>query len=178
MERISVNKEQWLDIVGWEGFYQISDMGRLRSLQRPFVPQDRILKACLDSDGYLFAGLFKNGKRLACPKIHRLVLEAFVGLRPSGMEGRHKDGNKLNNRLDNIEWATHEVNELDKSEHGTVLCGSKIGTSKLTENEVSEIRMLWATSRFTYNQSVLARMFKVGQFCIWSIIHRKTWKHI
>lgn len=168
--------EIWRDITGWEGFYQISNMGRFKSLKRSFVIRDRILKVCVDKYGYLFASLFKNGKRLACPKIHRLVLEMFVSSRPPGMECRHKDGNKLNNRLDNIEWTTHEVNELDKYKHGTIMYGSKNGYAKLTEDNVIEIRRLWKTGEFT--QWGLAHRFGVHQFCIWSIIHRKTWKHV
>lgn len=171
-----MNKEQWKDINGWEGFYQISNMGRLKSLKRPFVPVDKILKSCVDRDGYLFAGLFRCGKRLGCPKIHRLVLEAFVGTRPCGMECRHIDGDKKNNRLDNIEWATHEVNEFDKYGHGTIMHGSKNGYSKLTEEDVILIRKLWKTGRYT--QWGLAHKFGVHQFCIWSLIHKKTWKHV
>lgn len=168
--------EEWRDISGWEGFYQISDFGRLKSLKRPFVSKDKILKACVDLKGYLFAGLFKNNKRLACPKIHRLVLEAFVGPRPNNFECRHKDGNKTNNRLSNIEWSTHVINERDKYSHGTIMYGSKNGYSKLKETDVIEIRKLWETGNFT--QWALAHKFNVGQSCIWSIIHRKSWKHI
>lgn len=170
------NKEEWRDISGWEGFYQISNLGRLKSLKRLFVPKDRILKPCVDRKGYLFAGLFKNGKRLACPKIHRLVLETFVGLRPVGLEGRHKDGDKTNNRLSNIEWSTHIINEHDKYKHGTIMYGSKNGYSKLKETDVVEIRKLWETGNFT--QWALANKFGVHQSCVWSIIHRKRWKHI
>ena len=171
-----MNQEEWKDIDGWKGFYQISNWGRLKSLKRPFVPKDRNLKACVDQDEYPVAGLFKNGKRLACPKIHRLVLEVFVGKRPFGLEGRHIDGHKTNNRLDNLEWATHEVNELDKYRHGTIMCGSKNGYSKLTEESVVEIRQLWKTGRFT--QWDLANRFGVNQSCIWSVIHKKRWKHV
>lgn len=170
------SEERWKDINGWEGFYQISDFGRLKSLKRPFVPVDRILRPCVDKYGYLFAGLFRMGKRLACPKMHRLVLEAFVGPRPDGMECRHIDGERKNNKLDNIEWAMHETNELDKYGHGTILCGSNVGTSKLTESAVLEIRALWKTGRYT--QWGLAHQFGVHQYCIWSIIHRKSWRHV
>jgi hypothetical protein len=171
-----MNNEEWRDIAGWKGFYQISNMGRIRTLKRKFVPKTRVLKACIDKYGYAFAGLFKNNKRLACPKIHRLVLETFVGPRPPGMECRHKDGNKLNNKLDNIEWATHDVNESDKYIHDTIMYGSKNGFSKLTEEDVIEIRLLWKTGKFT--QWALAHRFNVHQFCIWSIIHRKSWKRV
>ena len=170
------NKEEWRDIFGWEGLYEISNLGRLKSLKRLFVPKDRILKTCVDRDGYLFAGLFRNGKRLSCAKVHRLVLEAFVGQRPSGFECRHKDGDKTNNRLSNVEWSTHIVNERDKYNHGTTMTGSKNGYSKLQEADVIEIRKLWGTGNFT--QWALAHKFNVGQFCVWSIIHRKTWKHV
>ena len=176
IQSVNKDKEEWRDIFGWEGFYQISDMGRLKSLKRPFVPKNRILKPCVDRDGYLFAGLFKNNKRLACPKIHRLVLEAFIGLRPSGLEGRHIDGNKTNNRLSNVEWSTHAANENDKYSHGTIMSGSKNGYSKLTESDIVKIRKLWETGRFT--QWGLALEFGVGQSCIWSVIHRKSWNNV
>lgn len=108
--------------------------------------------------------------------IHRLVLEMFVGIRPPGMEGRHIDGNKLNNRLNNLEWTTHKINELDKYEHGTIMYGSKNGYAKLTEVDVIEIRELWKTGEYT--QWELAYKFNVYQSCIWSIIHKKSWKHV
>lgn len=173
---MNIHKEQWKNIAGWESYYQISDLGRLKSLKRSFVVKDRILKSCTDLHGYLFAGLFKNGKRLACPKIHRLVLETFVGPRPIGMECRHIDGNKLNNNLLNLEWTTHRINELDKYKHGTIMCGSKNGYAKLTEINVFNIRRLWETGKFT--QWELANKFNVYQSCIWSIIHKKSWKHV
>jgi hypothetical protein len=171
-----MDNEEWRDIFGWEGFYQISNFGRLKSLKRPFVPKDRVLKACVDVYGYSFACLFKNQKRLACPKIHRLVLEAFVGQKPEGTECRHIDGNKSNNRLENLEWATHAINELDKYKHGTIMYGSKNGYAKLIEKDVRKIRKLWSTGKYT--QCELADKFGVRQFCIWSIIHRKSWKHV
>ena len=103
-------------------------------------------------------------------------METFVGRRPDGTECRHIDGNKLNNRLENLEWTTHKINELDKYKHGTIMRGPKNGYAKLIEKDICKIRELWETGEYT--QWRLANKFGVGQFCIWSIIHRRSWKHV
>lgn len=118
--------ETWKPVLGYEGTYEISDHGNLRSVTRE-VPHARFGTAVINGkdiklkthkDGYWVATLHKDGARKN-RMAHVLVLEAFVGPRPEGMETRHLDGNPKNNRLENICWGTPVENAADKKRHGT-----------------------------------------------------------
>jgi HNH endonuclease/NUMOD4 motif len=111
--------ELWRDVPGQEGEYRVSNLGRLRSLPRTIVTKRRVVKPFKGglcnykphkSLGYVFT---KIGL------MHRLVLEAFVGPCPRGMQCCHKDGNRANNKLENLRWDTQKKNEQDKKCHGT-----------------------------------------------------------
>lgn len=121
--------ERWLAVVGLEGQYSISDEGRVRSEARHVVGRhgtrrcpERILKAQAVKSGHLIADL---GKQRRAARVHRLVLEAFVGPCPEGMEACHNDGNPANNRLENLRWDTRRNNILDAIRHGTHPTASK-----------------------------------------------------
>src|SRR5262249_52870534 len=113
--------ERWRPVPGYEGFYEVSDLGRVRSLHRRTVHgiQGGLLRKPLPlPNGYLYVALYAQGKsqnRL----VHRLVLEAFPGPCPAGMECRHLDGDQANNTVANLAWGTHRENILDKRHHGT-----------------------------------------------------------
>ena len=114
--------EQWAAVVGWEGLYEVSDFGRVRSLRR-WTPAGmrggRILKPRrLPKTGYLRVSLCKNGERHDA-YIHQLVLQAFVGPCPAGQEVRHLDGNPARNVRSNLCWGTKSENGYDKVRHGT-----------------------------------------------------------
>ena len=85
-----VTPERWLPVVGWEGLYEVSDLGRVRSLPRN-TTRGRVLRANPAANGYRQATVFRQGH----PKsvyVHHLVAEAFIGPRPEGLEIRHLDG--------------------------------------------------------------------------------------
>ncbi len=105
-------------------------------------------------------------------RVHRLVLEAFVGPCPEGMQSRHLDGDPANNRLDNLAWGTKAENESDRKKHCTVPRGQDNPAAKLTEEKVKEIRRL-----LSLNQSMqsVARMFGVHKDTIRNIKKRKKW---
>lgn len=106
-------KEQWMPIKGYEGLYEVSNLGRVRSFDRidkiGRLHKGRILKDAKDGGGYPFVGLFKDG---VCSKrkVHHLVAEAFLGERPNGYEVNHKDENKTNNCCNNLEYVTRKEN--------------------------------------------------------------------
>lgn len=113
--------ERWLPIPGWEGRYSVSDEGRVRSETRTTVYPDgsarvfkgRVLKCGLDTSGYHHASLSDQGRHTVL-SVHLLVLAAFVGPRPAGSEEvRHLDGDKTNNRLENLRYGTRSENQLD-----------------------------------------------------------------
>ena len=128
--------------------------------------------------GYLIATFNRKGQQGKTLRVHNLVLFAFVGPRQEGMEGCHNDGDRTNNHLKNLRWDTHSKNNHDKIKHGTNLPGEKNPKAKLTEDQVKEIRKLYATKLSEYSQSKLGKRFGVGQDQISSIVRRESWRHV
>ena len=119
--------EQWKPVPGYEGMYEVSDYGNVRSLDRTITYRDarrarvrgKPLRPGLSGDdGYELVALSKNGRPIT-RHVHRLVLETFVGLPPLGMECRHLDGDQLNNNLTNLAWGSKVENAQDQIRHGT-----------------------------------------------------------
>lgn len=108
--------EVWKAIPGWEGHYEASTHGRVRSVKRPNSPY--IMQAWEDKDGYLEVTL-KDRSRRRQVKTHILILETFKRFKRDGEETRHLDGSKKNNHISNLEWASHAVNIRDRIKHGT-----------------------------------------------------------
>lgn len=137
------------------------------------------LKSSDNGQGYLQIILCKSGKMFS-RKIHTLVLIAYVGLRPKGLECRHLDGNKQNNNLDNLCWGTRSENQKDSVRHGTHRhgnpCGEQQGRAKLTEQDVRMIIYMWRTELFS--QSKIAAVYNVSQSRISMIVTKRQWKHI
>lgn len=118
-------EERWLPVVGWEGFYEVSDQGRVRSLDRvstrngrPYRQRGRILKPWPTPPmGYLSVGLHGDGA-VRRVRVHTLVLEAFVGPRPEGLVACHgPDGHRVNTPA-NLRWDTQPENCRDILRHG------------------------------------------------------------
>lgn len=112
----------WCPIPGYEGRYAISDEGRVRSMDRidakGHLDQGVFLKPSAKPSGHLRVTLSRDGvaRRFW---VHRLVLEAFVGARPDGMQACHNDGNPSNNLWSNLRWDTASANAIDRQRHGT-----------------------------------------------------------
>ena len=167
---------------GYEGLYEVSSYGRIRSLPRQRrggrsgngmrTVRERILKP--KPGKYPAVSL----RRCADPmtfNVHTLVLLAFVGPCPDGMEACHGDGNKWNCNLGNLRWDTPSSNHDDRVRHGVSNRGERCGTAKLTEAQVGDIRSLYAAGRMT--QAVLAARYGVAQSQISHIINRKRWSY-
>lgn len=115
----------WRPVVGYEGIYDVSIDGRVRSRARRYETRPgvfanrsaRMLQPQWTTDGYLIAFLSRDGSKREL-RVHRLVLEAFVGPCPEGMEGCHNDGDKTNNHVSNLRWDTRSANTHDKVRHG------------------------------------------------------------
>ena len=117
-----MTEEIWRPVVGFEGLYEVSSYGRVKSLKRPYEnnggiqwTKERILSPGKDKDGYLQVNLHCNGKQHQ-RKIHRLVAQAFLPNPDNLPMVNHKDEDKTNNRVDNLEWCTAKYN----STYGTV----------------------------------------------------------
>lgn len=134
----------------------------------------RKLKICTTKKGYQTVSLCRNGK-MKTHLVHKLVMEAFRGPKTKGMEIRHfPDRNPANNKLSNLSYGTKSQNQRDRLFHGTDSNGIKSGTSKLTEKEVCEIRLLHESQNWTFAQ--LALKFGVVKSSIHRIINKLNWK--
>lgn len=109
--------ESWRPVVGFEGFYEVSDRGQVRRVAAGQGTSCGVLRQSTSPTGYKSVTLSKNNiqKRVS---VHRIVLEAFVGTCPPGMETRHLDDVKANNCVENLRWGTHSENHLDITRNG------------------------------------------------------------
>lgn len=180
--------ETWRDIAGFEGYYQISDTGRVKSVERRIdiapnrqqpkgyqrITRERILLPGLGEGGRQSVSLWKKHK-LTQAQVHRLVLGAFVGPCPEGMEGCHGDGDAGNNRLANLRWDTPVNNNADKRRHGTHLQGSRLSWAVLKEEDIPIIRTAFAGGE---TQTAIAARYGVQQPAISRVLSGKSWAHV
>lgn len=118
--------EEWRPMVGYEGLYEVSSLGRVKILDRivggnggsRFLRRGHLKKLSSNRSGYQHVHVAKDGQKRR-PGVHILVLETFVGPRPEGNVGCHNDGDPFNNRLENLRWDTRANNGLDTVKHGT-----------------------------------------------------------
>ena len=156
--------------------YEASTLGRIRRKTGGSrnTKVGRILKHMIHYKGYVRVDL---GAKAKGKRVHHLILEAFVGPRPEGKQTNHINGIKSDNRLVNLEWVTPQQNvrhSFDKLGH-KALCGIQLTQSKLTENDVLQIRE-WAS--FRWKQAMLAQAWNITAQTISHIVNRKTWKHL
>ena len=155
MERI------WKDIPGYDGFYQVSDHGDVKSIPRDLFKirlgketRYRVKGCGLKQDPsrvYLHVKLQRGGQ-CASKSVHRLVLEAFIGPCPDGHEACHKNGDPRNNRLGNLYWGTASQNKQDSIRHGTHAYGERNGRARLTERDVLGIIDLLVRDEYTLRE--------------------------
>jgi len=117
-----MKQERWLPIAGYEEQYEVSDLGRIRSLARLDARgrslRERELSPRKTTRDHLSVALYRDGIRRDL-QVHHLVLEAFIGPRPDGMEGCHWNDDPSDNRLDNLRWDTRRANVLDSVRNGS-----------------------------------------------------------
>lgn len=179
-----MNEEQWRPIPGHPN-YEVSDFGRVRSLDTVIHHQPRpgrVLKQigrC--RPGGALNCMTVNLGRKKTRRVHRLVLLAFVGPCPEGMEGCHNDGNPANNVLTNLRWDTRYENMQDVKRHGTHFTpwgqkGEASPNAKLTTEAVRQIRS--ADTNYRGALTELGRRYGVSAVQIKRVIDRETWAHV
>ena len=171
----SRKQEIFKDIPGYNGDYQVSNQGRVKSFKQS--PKGRILRPKSTVSGYLQVNLCQNGK-VNTTYVHYLVTLTFVGERPYGLDINHKDGNKVNNYLSNLEYCTHSKNIQHGHDMGLMNTprGENHSRAKLTKSQVLEIRTRYSDGGVT--QKELAMEYGVGSSTIGEIVNRRNWTHI
>jgi hypothetical protein len=177
--------EVWKDIVGYEGMYQVSNYGNVKSLERVVVRsngskmyiKEKLLNKRLNDRGYIEIKLSKNGKS-GYAKLHRLVAQAFIPNPENKPQVNHKDTDKENNHVDNLEWNTHSENQKHAHANGLYdRSGEANSCNKVSEQDVIEIRTRKASGEKlgkvyeSYKESISKHGFKA----IW---YGYNWKHI
>lgn len=159
--------EEYKNIEGYEGLYQISNMGNVKSLK---YGKERILKQTINSRGYYCVNLYLNGK-MKTHKVHRLIALAFLPNPDNLPQINHINGIKTDNRIENLEWVTAKENVRHAFDAGLQYFGEKHGSSKLTNAEVLAIR-----SHLVYRGSgkLLAKKYGVTKGQISHITLRKS----
>ena len=143
--------------------------------------KNKFLVKKMRTDGYFVVSIKRFGKSTWYP-IHRLVAEEFIPNPENKPCVNHKDGNKLNNEVSNLEWCTYGENAKHAFANGlkepTKLFGEEHGMSKLTIEVVRHIRKNYVPRDKEFGQHALARRFGVDQYTIWAVINNKTWKGV
>lgn len=172
--------EIWLPVVGLEGVFSVSNLGRVRSEKRTCrssrgntrtVNQKILSPYVHKTRGYLGVTLQHNGV-LRTSDVHLLVAKAFLGPCPAGFQCAHNDGDRTNCRADNLRWDSCANNNADKRKHGTRQVGERHGHAKLTEKQVLEVL---ADNR---TQTEIAMAYGVSQSNISRIKSRDVWSYL
>ena len=200
-ENINKIEEIWKDIPEYEGYYQASNLGHVRSIDRR-VPnrkkgytdmffKGRILKPKVDRYGYLMIVLSKEHIRKNTT-VHRMIAKTFIPNPNNYPDINHKDNFKINNKIENLEWCTCQMNNFHrwksknqieyKLNDGVIIIDQKtinrsLGhATKLNSQKVKEMRELYLTGKYTHEQ--LGQMFDVCSKYAYLVINRITWKHV
>lgn len=184
------SNEIWKPVVGYEGIYEVSDQGRMRSLDRTVLHKDgrktrrpgMVLVANPNSLGYPRVSLCKDGDS-HWSTLHAIVAQTFLPKPPRKIGAtrrdfvvNHKDGNKLNNHVSNLEYITSTANIYHARATGLLsVKGVKNNKAKLSDDDVRSIRELYSLGA---TQVQLAAEFGVYQTSISRIVRRDGWKHV
>ena len=176
-------QETWKDIIGYEGLYMVSNLGYIKSMAKEWITNkskrkkpETIMRMATDSNGYFQCWLSNGNGKPKNMLVHRLVATAFLENDCNKRCVNHKNGNKKDNRVENLEWATSSENIIHAFKNNLIMPprGSRHGMSIIDEEDVLKIRELSEK----YSKIELAKMFGIGRRSINNIVNRKSWKHI
>jgi hypothetical protein len=171
--------EIWKSIKNYDGIYEVSNLGNVRSLDRLvknkyyFILKKGKKLKITNCNGYSIIGLNKENKRIGF-YVHRLVANAFIKNIENKKEVNHINGIKSDNRKENLEWNTRSENQIHavRNKLNVAIKGEKHYASKLTEKDINEIR------NSNLNSCELAKIYGVVHQTISRIINKESWKHI
>lgn len=173
--------EAWKPVLGFEGHFEVSSHGRVRSVDREITRPSgsvhisgRMMKVYVGPQGYRLVRITK-GKASKLARVPVLVCEAFHGARPAGKFAAHRNGQRIDDRAENLRWLTRKENEREKALHGTKPIGSAVHSAVLTEPDVHSIRKL---RRAGQSYSQIARSLSVTYEMVRCVCVGRTWKHV
>lgn len=168
--------ERWAQVKGYEGVYEVSDEGRVRRITASIAHAGNLIKKpFVTHNGYFRVPLSMHSK-VKTFFVHRLIYTAFIGSIPDKMEINHKNGNKQDNRVDNLELVTSKENKRHAFEVlGIKKEGEKHGMSKLKNSDIPIIRSLIAQG---VNKKAIAIQFGVSRDTIFQIHWGKIWTSV
>jgi hypothetical protein len=174
-------EEIWKPVKNYEGLYDVSNFGRVKSLTKkrlggryncPMLYKERILSPGKNAQGYFKLDLCKNGKKKTC-RVNRLVAAAFIG--ESALECNHIDGNKENNRVSNLEYCSCSENHKHAYKIGLMdRRGEKHHLAKLDNAMIANIR----ENRYGLTAKELAACFNMCTATIYNVLRCKSWSHV
>jgi hypothetical protein len=178
---MQVNVELWRPVVNYEGGYEVSSFGRVRSLDRQIICSDGRVRnrkgnmmRLSKRQNYLSVELFKNGvgtKR----KVAHLVAEAFIGPKPEGLIVLHGPNGSLDNSVFNLSYGTYKDNNYDRLRDGTMPMGETHKRSKLKE---ADVRGIFYLHELGWSKRQIADFVGVTYQNVHAVLIGKTWKHI
>lgn len=176
--------EVWKDVIGLEDYYQVSNLGNVRSKERFVIRgrggkckiQCKNLNPAINSDGYL-TGIFRVDKNPINYKVHRILAESFIGSIPKGFEVNHINGIKTDNRLENLEIVSKSKNikhafalGLNKPRRGQLN-----GMCKIDSNKAKSVKEM---TKNGFTESQISSQLNVSIHTVRDIRRGKTWKHV
>lgn len=185
-------QEFWVDVLGYEGLYQVSSFGRVKSLERFPVGKDfvkrrvnqLILKPTLFNNGYFAVSLRRDDKTTKF-SVHRLVALSFIPNPENKPQVNHKNGIKSDNGIDNLEWATSSENINHALKNGLIRDqsgderpwwrGEKNPVSVLNDNLVHNIRGMYSNG---VKMTEIAKVHNLNYSTVRSVCYKQSWKHI
>ena len=179
-------QEEWKPIKDFENSYEVSNMGRIKSLERKVYrgevilhKKERILNTYFTSRGYYTVKLYYGNRKFKSKPVHRLVAQEFLYNPNTYPQINHRDGNRENNNVNNLEWCTISMNTQHAYDTGLKHPENYMGeanvTSKLNNEKVRLIREKYEQG-VSYKE--LSREFNVVQGTIGFVVKRQTWNHI
>lgn len=165
----------WKDVVGYEGLYQVSNTGLVKSLVRKGRTQEIVMSPKNKKKGYKEVTLYKDNNKSSVT-IHQLVAQAFIPNPNNYNCVLHKDDCPPNNHMDNLMWGTLGDNNKDRTNKGRQAKGEKHGRAVLTEQDVLAVREL--RSKTGWGSPKISKYLGLSANAVGGVLYNNKWKHV